>query len=344
MNRCVLVFILFAEILIVFSQTPAPTNNTSATPITDCTLNKSSDTEKKLLEALKNKKFTTKQFKFNDDEHYYSFGLCTKAQDANKTNEGMVQKNIKTNFTYIIGRLDDVDLEGTDQYIRLTYKKGDAYKNTCGKAERNAVVIIMCNTKNDSETFRMIEENHERDNDDCGYVFELLTPLMCDENVQKMKSCMASSTSTPIPATAAPTTSPATATSTSKVPATTNASSTSSSSKQMNSTTSIPMNASTTSSASKSSTSSKLGFFSIAMIIILGLLFSYFVIGTLYNRFVHQTRGIEQLPHWQLWHTLGLKLQECGLFVCRCGKKPTEIRSYEHINDQLSDDENLLNM
>ena len=43
----------------------------------------------------------------------------------------------------------------------------------------------------------------------------------------------------------------------------------------------------------------------------------------------------------------GFKLlsQNCCSYIFRCGKTPSQIRNYEHISDQLSDDdENLLNM
>jgi hypothetical protein len=37
--------------------------------------------------------------------------------------------------------------------------------------------------------------------------------------------------------------------------------------------------------------------------------------------------------------------QNCCSYIFRCGKTPSQIRNYEHISDQLSDDdENLLNM
>jgi len=104
------------------------------------------------------------------------------------------------------------------------------------------------------------------------------------------------------------------------------------------------INANQTTTSSKSQTGSRLGFFSILIIVLTSVLFCYFVIGTLYNRFVNQTRGIEQIPNWQFWHSLGIKFQECSHFICRCGKKQSDIRAYDHINDQLSDDENLLNM
>ena len=58
-----------------------------------------------------------KRYTWQDDEHLYYFGVCTKAYNGSKDNEGLVQINKKTQQPYVIGRLADVDLEGlgTDQ-------------------------------------------------------------------------------------------------------------------------------------------------------------------------------------------------------------------------------------
>jgi len=131
---------------------------------------KSSKKEKELLQVLKNKNLMNKQwvfflvfscfaiivqfitstqrFTWSDSEHFYSFGLCTKATNATVEDEAMIQIRKNSTDKFVIGRLDDVDLEGSDLYIRITFKKGDKYNNACGKAERNAVITIMCNTRN----------------------------------------------------------------------------------------------------------------------------------------------------------------------------------------------------
>lgn len=53
------------------------------------------------------------RFRINDDEHVYSIGICTKAEDAKEVNIGILQTNIQTNKTFVIGRLDDVDVDGS---------------------------------------------------------------------------------------------------------------------------------------------------------------------------------------------------------------------------------------
>lgn len=303
-----------------------------------CNLQKRSNREKKILEKLLALNIS-KHFTVKDDEHVYDIGICSKATNDSAADVGVLQKNIKTTKTFIIGRLDDVDIEGSDQYIRIQYKNGDKYANACNKTSRTTVITIMCNSNN-KEEISLVEENNERDGDDCAYYFILLTPEMCT----KMNQTTSAPTTVPITTTIKPTAAPTT---TIKSATTTTSINQSTSSKPANNSTASQQTSeaqNATTSSSKPNTSSKFGFFSITIFILLGLLFGYFAIGTLYRRFVNQSRGIEQLPHWQIFHTLGIKFQDCGQFLCHCGKKPSEIRSYEHINDQLSDDENLLNM
>lgn len=258
---------------------------------TTCTLNKSSPQEKGLLTRVLN--LGNKQLTIEDGDHEYFFGICTKADNALKSDEAFIQVNKKTKKQVVIGRLNDVDLEGTSQWIRIQFKNGDKYPHVCNQANRNAVVFILCNPDNSSDIFEMIEENHHREGDSCSYIFQLSTPQMCTF--------------------------------------------------RNNSTTPCPSN--TTTSANNSKKSHKLGFVSISLMIVFSLVVVYFIVGTVYNRYVKQSRGIEQLPHYELWSMVGMKSADCFNFLCRCGKKPSEIRNYEHISDRLSDDdENLLNM
>ncbi len=48
--------------------------------------------------------------------------------------------------------------------------------------------------------FRMIEENNERDNDNCAYVFELMTPKICNnESIRYCENCNDPKSSTASP-------------------------------------------------------------------------------------------------------------------------------------------------
>jgi len=285
------------------TTTSTTTSTTKATKLAStCTLNESSPKEKSFLDKVL--AHDKKQFQWEDRDHMYYFGVCTKANNAKEVNQAFVQINKKSRNQVVIGRLDDVDLEGfgiESEGIRIQYNNGDKYPHVCNQAQRKAVVYIICNTKNSSDVFEMIEENHDRKGDSCGYIFQLRTPLMC------------TNTPTPEPGTTTP----------------------------------CPTNnpTTTTSSSNPSGKASRLGFVSIMTFILIGVLFIYFVFGSIYNRYVKQARGVEQLPHHEVWQTIGIKSADCCNYICRCGKTQSEIRNYEHISDHLSDDdENLLNM
>lgn len=271
------------------STTPSTTTTTKAASQTSstCTLNESSSREKGLLNKVL--ALDKKQFKVEDLDHEYYFGVCTKANEAEKSDEAFIQVNKKSRKQVVIGRLNDVDLEGfgiESPGIRIQYKNGDRYPHVCNQAERNSVVYIICNPNNSSDLFEMIEENHDRVGDSCGYIFQLRTPLMCTNSTKCSNTILPSG-------------------------------------KKAN----------------------KLGFAAIVLLVAFTVLFIYFAVGTAYNRYVNQARGIEQLPHHEAWQNIGSRSAECCNYICRCGKRPSQIRNYEHISDQLSDDdENLLNM
>lgn len=258
-----------------------------------CTLNESSPYEKSLLKEVM--QLDKKQFSWDDGDHKYYFGVCSKSENSNNNDEAFIQINKKSNNYVVIGRLNDVDIEGfgvESKGIRLQYRNGDRYPNECNRAERHSVVYIICNPNNSSDIFEMIEENHSRKGDSCNYIFQLRTPLMCSNMT---KPC--------------------------------------------------PMNRNATTPANPSKQKSKLGLTTIMLMIVFFVLFIYFVVGTVYNRYVKEARGIEQLPHHEAWQALGVKSADICNYICRCGKTQSEIRNYEHINDHLSDDdENLLNM
>ena len=57
------------------------------------------------------------RFSFDDKDHTYTFGVCVKANDNLKDDEGFVQINKNTTKAVIIGRTSDVDLEGTRKFL-----------------------------------------------------------------------------------------------------------------------------------------------------------------------------------------------------------------------------------
>lgn len=330
-------FIIFALIVLlsnsVSCQSNTTTNNTASTTKTTtistttttvttpqavqlastCTLNQASPFEKSLLTKVLT--LDKKKFSWEDKDHLYYFGVCTEAEHAKNVNEAFVQINKQTNVQIVLGRLDDVDIEGfgtESKGIRIFYKHGDKYKHACNKAERNSVLYILCNPNNSSDVFEMIEENNNREGDSCSYIFQLKTPLMCTEN-------NSSSTTTTTKTTVMTTNSPSSVT--------------------------AAGNATGTTVVPGGGKANKIGFVVIVLFVVFGVMFVYFLVGTMYMRYVRQARGIEQLPHHEVWQSIGAKSTECCSYVFRCGKVRSEVRNYEHISDRLSDDdENLLNM
>lgn len=166
------------------SSDPVPQENSTTTTTsapahhaTQCELSESSKHEKKLLERLN--KLKNMNFTWEDDHHRYFFSICSQAKNAAFPDEGFIQIE-KTNKSrqWVIGRLNDVDLEGFEDLIRLNYKNGDEYANSCNKSQRNAVIYIKCDQNMVNPSFTMIEENNDR-SEGCAYIFLLKTREMC---------------------------------------------------------------------------------------------------------------------------------------------------------------------
>lgn len=321
-------------------SSPATTSTPATTTATmnsnnQCNLRKSSKREKELLAIID--QFTGRNFTVDDKDHSYLFGVCVKAEPTGQADEGFVQINRNTLKTIVIGRLSDVDVEGTPYSIRMVYKNGDKYPNSCNRTSRSAVIYFICAP---TESFKMLEENNDRD-EDCGYIFELQTPALCSSTspcVQPSTTSSSTTTSTLTPPTTTSTSSGAppapTTTQTSSSPTTTTTSAASSD----NSTT-------TRSSDNPIANKSRWGVFSIVFIVVFSIAVVYLALGTVYLRLVRKARGWEQVPHWYVWHSIGNKSADCCNYICRCGQRQSEVHSYENINDRMSDDdENLLNM
>ena len=52
------------------------------------------------------------RFTLEDRDHTYYFGVCTKSDNAKNADEAFIQINKKTKKQVVIGRLNDVDIEG----------------------------------------------------------------------------------------------------------------------------------------------------------------------------------------------------------------------------------------
>ena len=92
------------------------------------------------------------RFKTNDSDHTYFLTVCGQAEHSSSPDVGLMQINEKQGKTFIIGRLDDVDLEAVEdkqsnlRILRMVYKNGENYGNACARTQRNAVIYIACNS------------------------------------------------------------------------------------------------------------------------------------------------------------------------------------------------------
>ena len=104
-----------ATTLTTSSITTTLTSSSSSTSKSisgECKLSKASEHETSLLaklNILKGEKYT-----WNDTDHAYYFTICSRADNSRNENEGFLQINRKTGKSFVLGRLDDVDLEGLD--------------------------------------------------------------------------------------------------------------------------------------------------------------------------------------------------------------------------------------
>lgn len=75
------------------------------------------------------------------------------------------------------------------------------------------------------------------------------------------------------------------------------------------------------------------------IIIVLVVAATYLVVGFLYQRFVQQAKGREQIPNLEFWTKFGNLAADGCDFMCRC-KRTEEARSYKGLgDDQLGMDE-----
>lgn len=337
---------LLALFLVLFTITSLNVSAEDPIAKNHCSLAKSSKHEQELYQVLT--KFAGLELTIDDDHHTYYLTICQKNKFGKDEHDSFVQINKETNNTIVIGRISDVDLEGTKNFMRLNLKNGDKYANACKKSERSAVIYFECAKKEDGEKFKMIEENNDRD-EDCNYVFVINAFAMCtdspDEAIADKNITIATTTTTsPTTTTASTVTTTTTTTASAANTTTTTTAANATTSATSNGTTSDKSPQTTKPTDDNKDKKKSLGLFSVIFIIAISFGLVYMVMGTIYLRFVKRARGWEQIPNWPLWQAIGNKSADCCNTICRCGQRQSEVHSYENINDRESDDENLLNM
>ncbi|OWA54368.1 hypothetical protein BV898_18772 [Hypsibius exemplaris] len=229
---------------------------------------------------IRNQKFTTEDGKFK-----YEFQLCPTEGLANDfAGITQIQKSDGAKVA-IVGRINETDMlvSARNDLFNLFYTKGDHYPNACapvgakGGGERHAIITIRCIPDQKEYFFDMLSESVADQEDLCIYAFEFLVPPGKWPGFFGNCSEAAAETSNPSARVG-------------------------------------PAPAGTSSGSAVSPTDAArhgLGTGSIILIIIAVPLLAFFIIGSIYKRFVVGAQGWEQVPFIDFWRRCG-SLQSDG--------------------------------
>jgi len=79
----------------------------------------------------------------------------------------------------VVGRFDDVAIQGSEAWKMMTYKGGDKYRHHCViDSARRAHIMFFCDETLTVPSMRVLEENSQR-NDTCYYLFEISGKFLC---------------------------------------------------------------------------------------------------------------------------------------------------------------------
>lgn len=151
---------------------------------TECTIRQHNSTdadhagEKKLLELLK--PLNGKKFQAKDENYTYTFGFCTKADNKSADGVGLMQYANSGIQNFSLGRYDAVGIMGGHDWVFLTYYHGEKYHKHCNLTERTSHIMVVCNPDVFVSNLRVLEERRMGVTDDCFYLFEIGTNVICD--------------------------------------------------------------------------------------------------------------------------------------------------------------------
>ncbi|CAF3570812.1 unnamed protein product [Rotaria socialis] len=106
-------------------------------------------------------------------ESTFSVGICSSPFNATDV-AAIIQK--ESNVSYVLGKLDQVNLIQGDKWILLTYENGDEYDAICNNLTRSASIMFVCGSNMVGLT---ILQAHTTSNQQCNYMFQLQVPEMC---------------------------------------------------------------------------------------------------------------------------------------------------------------------
>ncbi|CAF3690897.1 unnamed protein product [Adineta steineri] len=124
-------------------------------------------------DQMKTWKIFEKQLTVSSGALTYSVGICKSPINATDSS-AIIQQG--TNISNVLGRMDRVNLVGTDNWILLTYENGDPYINICDNSSRTASIMFSCGPN--MNNISILQEQTDSDTH-CNYMFQLQVPEMC---------------------------------------------------------------------------------------------------------------------------------------------------------------------
>ncbi|CAF0865602.1 unnamed protein product [Rotaria sordida] len=114
-----------------------------------------------------------KNFTVSNKGLTYFIGICSSPNNS-ANNAAIIQK--ENNSSYVLGKLDQVNFVRGDNWILLTYRNGDPYKNICSNSTRSASIMFVCGQNRTDPT---VLQAHTDTDQHCDYMFELQVSEMC---------------------------------------------------------------------------------------------------------------------------------------------------------------------
>ncbi|CAF2414782.1 unnamed protein product [Rotaria sp. Silwood2] len=96
---------------------------------------------KDIYEKMKKWEKFGKNFTVSNNGLTYFIGICSSPNNS-ADDTAIIQK--ENNSSYVLGKLDQVNLVRGDEWILLTYKNGDPYEDACNNSARSASIIFVC--------------------------------------------------------------------------------------------------------------------------------------------------------------------------------------------------------
>ncbi|XP_035697321.1 cation-dependent mannose-6-phosphate receptor-like [Branchiostoma floridae] len=138
------------------------------------------DKEKKLLERLAPLTKANQLFKFRDNPYNYEYKarICNPVESS-KPDAGIIQVDRNGSAEHSLGMISKVNIKAGNNWMMLEYRGGDKYHSHCNGLERTSIIMILCDSSTVEGTMSIIEEHTRSNEEDCYYLFELYSNVVC---------------------------------------------------------------------------------------------------------------------------------------------------------------------